>query len=86
MPRSLAPGVFELPSVQDFERLQDAKCRALAIADECGKENELLRAALKAAVDLLEYGRSGYVPGSHEDSRWNDKRRELLARIRDDGQ
>lgn len=64
--KSLAPGVHEMPSLNDLvaaeadlkraeaeiERLQDAKRRALAIADERAKENDRLRAALKPFADI----------------------------------
>ena len=48
-------------------RLQDAKRRALAIADERGKENDRLRAALKQIVDKATWtGTDGLVYSTGE--------------------
>ena len=44
----------------EIERLQDAKRRALAIADERAKENVRLRAERDVLVKALEFIRDGY--------------------------
>jgi L-fucose isomerase-like protein len=45
----------------EIERLQDAKRRALAIADERAKENVRLRAERDVLVKALEFIRDGYA-------------------------